>query len=129
VSEVTKELCGGTHVTSLRQLYPFKIVSESSVAAGTRRIEAIAGPACIEWYRNEYRFIPPVLAVVRASSSSELGPKVDKLSTQLRDTQRQLAHVIDKLSQADPGLPVLSTLYKGNITCPQESLLQRIGRF
>ncbi|KAI9279025.1 alanyl-tRNA synthetase [Umbelopsis sp. AD052] len=112
VPEVTKELCGGTHVTNLRQLYPFKIVSESSVAAGTRRIEAIAGPACIEWYRNEYRFIPPVLNAVRANSSSELGPKVDKLSTQLRDTQRQLTHVTDKLAQADPGLPVLSTLYK-----------------
>ena len=101
----------------MRQLYPFKIVSESSVAAGTRRIEAIAGPACIEWYRNEYRFIPPVLNAVRANSSSELGPKVDKLSTQLRDTQRQLAHVTDKLAQADPGLPVLSTLYKGRDSC------------
>lgn len=110
---MTKELCGGTHVTSLRQLYPFKIVSESSVAAGTRRIEAIAGPACVEWYRNEYRFIPPILASVRANSSSELGPKVEKLSTQLRDTQRQLLFVSDKLAQADPGLPIVSTVYQG----------------
>ncbi|GAB5589560.1 hypothetical protein Unana1_04460 [Umbelopsis nana] len=112
VPEVTKELCGGTHVTSLRQLYPFKIVSESSVAAGTRRIEAIAGPACVEWYRSEYRYIPPVLSAVRANSSSELGPKIEKLSMQLRDTQRQLALVSDKLSRANPGLPVLSTVYQ-----------------
>lgn len=110
---MTKELCGGTHVTNLRQLYPFKIVSESSVAAGTRRIEAIAGPACVEWYRSEYRYIAPVLSAVRANSSSELGPKIEKLSMQLRDTQRQLALVSDKLSRANPGLPVLSTVYQG----------------
>ncbi|KAM3581720.1 hypothetical protein VKS41_005882 [Umbelopsis sp. WA50703] len=112
VPEVTKELCGGTHVTSLRQIYPFKIINQSSVAAGTRRIEAVAGDACIDWYRNEYSYIPPILASLRANSSEDLGPKVDKLAATLKDTQRQLALYSEKLAQADTGLPILSTIFQ-----------------
>ncbi|KAJ2957606.1 hypothetical protein NQZ79_g6713 [Umbelopsis isabellina] len=112
VPEVTKELCGGTHVTSLRQIYPFKIINQSSVAAGTRRIEAVAGDACIDWYRNEYSYIPPVLASLRANSSADLGSKVDKLATALKDTQKQLALYSEKLAQADTGMPISSAVYQ-----------------
>jgi alanyl-tRNA synthetase len=78
VDAVSRELCGGTHVANTAEVGIFKIASEGSSAANVRRVEAITGPAAIDWFRERSTALvragellgsarEPLLAVERAA--------------------------------------------------------------
>ena len=88
-NESSKELCGGTHVKNTSQIGLFKIVSESSVAAGVRRIEAITGQNAVEKVLTESAVLQQLASTLKVPVE-ELPAKVSAMQEQVKKAQKQL---------------------------------------
>jgi alanyl-tRNA synthetase len=97
VPGVSMELCGGTHVNNTAEIGLFKIVSETGVASGVRRIEAVAGPAVLE-YLNVRDAVVRDLSDRFKAKPEELPERVTNLQTELRTTQKQLEALKSELA-------------------------------
>jgi alanyl-tRNA synthetase len=62
------ELCGGTHVSNTAQIGPFKIISESGIASGVRRIEALTGRGVLNYYKHEEEKLHAAAALLKANA-------------------------------------------------------------
>ena len=83
------ELCGGTHVGRLGEIGLFKIVSESGIAAGVRRVEAITGRKAYEHFRDTESLIKEIGDQV-AASGDQLSKRIELLVNERNELQRQL---------------------------------------
>jgi alanyl-tRNA synthetase len=86
----SKELCGGTHVTRGGDIGVLKIVSEESVAAGVRRIEAVTGIGAMEHYQNQAQILHTLAGQLNVAEDSLLA-SVEKLSQTARQLEKELA--------------------------------------
>ncbi|MBD2329492.1 alanine--tRNA ligase [Alkalinema sp. FACHB-956] len=96
---VSMELCGGTHVNNTAEIGVFKIISETGVAAGIRRIEAVAGPAVLD-YLNVREAVVKDLSDRFKVKPEEISDRITSLQTELKDTQKQLAATKAQLAVA-----------------------------
>ena len=99
VPGVSMELCGGTHVANTAEIGLFKIVSESGVAAGIRRIEAVAGPAVLA-YLNERDVVVKQLGERFKAQPGEIVERVSALQEELKTTSKALQAVQAELAVA-----------------------------
>ncbi|MEO0471988.1 MAG: alanine--tRNA ligase [Bacteroidota bacterium] len=82
------ELCGGTHVDNTRDIRLFKLVSESSTAAGIRRVEAYTGEKAIAYYESQVETLNKIAALFK--NPKNLDQQVESLSKQVRELERQV---------------------------------------
>jgi len=104
IAEVSKEFCGGTHLDSTGFIGFFKIISESSIASGVRRIEALTGAGAYKAVKAEEDVLFGISEVLK-SSGDKLVTEVDKKLKQIRELEKELAAV--KLKNAVSSLDEL----------------------
>jgi len=83
------ELCGGTHVPATGNIGPFKILSETGISAGVRRIEAVAGHAALAYHRNNGEQLAQIATLLK-SPMGNIAPKLEQLIETSKETQKQL---------------------------------------
>ena len=98
----SKELCGGTHVQRIGDIGVLKIVSEESVAAGVRRIEAVTGLGALEHYQHQAQVLRQLATTLNVGEDAVLA-QVEKLSQTAKHLEKELEAQKRKgaLSQAD----------------------------
>ena len=117
------ELCGGTHVANTSHIGLFKIVSESGVAAGVRRIEALTGINAIAYYKNTEATLHDAAKALKANPS-DITAQIKKLQEELKalrseneslkskEAQAALGDVMDSVKEIK-GVKLLATAIKG----------------
>ena len=95
VPGVSMELCGGTHVANTAEIGLFKIVAESGVAAGIRRIEAVAGASVLA-YLNERDAVVKQLGDRFKAQPAEIVDRVAALQEELKATGKALAAAVGR---------------------------------
>jgi alanyl-tRNA synthetase len=103
VPEFSSELCGGTHVNATGDIGAFKIISDASIASGTRRLEAVTGKGAYERFQQTESLLADTAAMLNTSPRSLPG-EVERLQTQLREQQREIERLKLKLAQG-AGVP------------------------
>jgi alanyl-tRNA synthetase len=115
------ELCGGTHCRRTGDIALFKIVAESAVAAGIRRIEALTGEAALDYVRNEERLLAETAGALKVTAQ-ELPERVVSLLAERRRLEQELSRLRQKAILADGGLQAQEASIAGTVTVGQKQV-------
>jgi alanyl-tRNA synthetase len=98
-SGVSMELCGGTHVGNTAEIGAFKIISETGISSGVRRIEAVSGPAVLDYLNVRDRVVKDLCDRFKIKPE-EVGDRISSLQEELKTAQKDLAAVKGELAVA-----------------------------
>ena len=96
MGDYSKELCGGTHVKTTSDIQMLKILSESSVAAGVRRIEAITGRAVYKYLKDRDSLIDIVKHSLKASNEDEITRRIEMNTEEIKELKKKLKDITNK---------------------------------
>lgn len=98
MGDFSTELCGGTHVANTSVISTFKIVSESGIAAGVRRIEALTGKGVNAYYKNLEEELTKIAKAAKADPSNVL-KKIENMQEEIKTLQSENQKLKDKLAK------------------------------
>ncbi|WP_137753300.1 alanine--tRNA ligase [Sphingopyxis sp. L1A2A] len=107
------ELCGGTHVRALGDIALFKIISESAVSSGVRRIEALTGDAARQWLNGRDEALKAAAAALK-TSPDDVPARVAQLAEALKKAERELADAKKALAMGGGGASGLAVEQVGD---------------
>jgi alanyl-tRNA synthetase len=113
VDEVSRELCGGTHVANTAEVGIFKIASEGSSAANVRRIEALTGPAAIDWFREREDRLGEIGKLLGVPQNPLAGAR--RVAEQLREAGKGAQQAQKQLLGDEAGRLVAETTEVGGL--------------
>ena len=96
VGDWARELCGGTHVSRSGELGVVKLLSESSIGAGVRRVEALVGVDAYKFLAREHLLLNSLTEIVKGARVEELPERVSDLINKIKDIEKELATLRSK---------------------------------
>jgi alanyl-tRNA synthetase len=93
VGDWARELCGGTHVTRSGQLGVIKLLSESSIGAGVRRVEALVGIDAYNFLAREHVLLNSLTNLIKGARAEELPERISDLMNRVKEIEKELAVV------------------------------------
>lgn len=99
LGDFSTELCGGVHVNRTGDIGLFKITSESGIAAGVRRIEAVTGEAALNYFEAQEQTLNTIAALVKTEPANVTG-KIEQVILRNKELEKELAQFKQKLASA-----------------------------
>jgi alanyl-tRNA synthetase len=93
VGDWARELCGGTHVERSGQLGVIKLLSESSIGAGVRRVEALVGVDAYKFLAREHVLLNSLTDLIKGARTEELPERISELLNKMKEIEKELASV------------------------------------
>ena len=93
VGDWARELCGGTHVSRSGQLGVVKLLGESSIGAGVRRVEALVGIDAYQFLAREHILLNSLTDLIKGSRAEELPERISDMLNKMKDIEKELATV------------------------------------
>ena len=103
VGDWARELCGGTHVTRSGELGVIKLLGESSIGAGVRRVEALVGVDAYRFLAREHVLLNSLTDLIKGARPEELPERISELLTKMKDIEKELATVRSQQALAQVG--------------------------
>ena len=101
VGDWARELCGGTHVARSGQLGVIKLLSESSIGAGVRRVEALVGVDAYKFLAREHLLLNSLTDLIKGSRAEELPERISDLLAKMKEIEKELAAVRSAAAMSD----------------------------
>jgi alanyl-tRNA synthetase len=127
VGDWAKELCGGTHVSRSGQLGLVKLLSESSIGAGVRRIEALVGHDAYQYLAREHVLLNSLTEIIKGVRTEELPQRISELIEKMKGMEKELSSVRSAKAMASAASLIKNAKALGVVNLIIEQLADEIS--